>query len=81
MLLLLNVHNSVARRWYICQTIYHGWSKDMLDHHIRFGLFEKQTEKLIFGRRKNNVYTDSALSHELTQDPYIKSFLRGNVVG
>lgn len=79
-LLLTHVHNSVSRRWYICQTIYNGWSKDMLDNYIKLELFEKQTEKLIFQRKKRDVMANSVLSHELTQDPYIESFLKSHIV-
>lgn len=72
--LLDQVKDEDQRRWYIEQTIVHGWSRDVLVHQIESRLYERQ------GRALTNFKAtlpepQSDLAHQLLKDPYNFEFL------
>lgn len=75
--LLDKVQNDHERRWYLQQTIEHGWSRNILEVQIETGLFQRQ------GKALTNFHTtlpapQSDLVHEALKDPYIFDFITTN---
>ncbi len=72
--LLDKVADPVARRWYIEQTIEHGWSRNVLGIQIETGLFQRK------GKALTNFKTtlpalQSDLAIDVLKDPYIFDFI------
>ncbi len=72
--LLEKVKDPARRRWYVAQTLEHGWSRNVLVHQIESGLFERQ------GRAVTNFEDTmpaprSDLAGEMLKDPYSFDFL------
>jgi predicted nuclease of restriction endonuclease-like (RecB) superfamily len=62
------------RLWYARQAIAHGWSRNVLVHHIESGLFARQGKALTdFARTLPPPQSD--LAQELVKDPYSFDFL------
>jgi predicted nuclease of restriction endonuclease-like (RecB) superfamily len=73
-LLLDKVKDPAERAWYIDQTIEHGWSRSVLDHHLDSGLYRRQGKALTnFTRTLPAPQSD--LAHQLLKDPYNFDFL------
>jgi predicted nuclease of restriction endonuclease-like (RecB) superfamily len=74
MQLLDSVKCPVQREWYARQTIEHGWSRNVLSHHIEGDLFRRQGGALTnFGRTLPPAQSD--LAQQLIKDPYSFEFL------
>ena len=63
------------RKWYAGQAVAHGWSRAVLEHHI------KTTAHLRFGTAPTNFDRilesgASELAQQITKDPYVFDFLR-----
>jgi predicted nuclease of restriction endonuclease-like (RecB) superfamily len=73
-ILLDKVKDEQERRWYIQQTIEHGWSRNILEIQIETGLFQRKGKALT-----NFKYTlpslQSDLAHDALKDPYVFDFL------
>ena len=72
--LLDKVKQPEQRRWYVRQTIDHGWSRNVLVHQIDSGLYDRQ------GKALTNFETtlpapQSDLAQQLIKDPYNFDFL------
>jgi len=72
--LLDKVKDSATRRWYMEQTIAHGWSRNVLVHQIESGLYQRQGQALNnFERTLPPAQSD--LARQTLKDPYIFDFL------
>ncbi len=72
--LLDKVSDPVERRWYMEQTIAHGWSRNVLVHQIESGLYQRQGQALTnFDRALPPPQSD--LARQTLKDPYIFDFL------
>jgi predicted nuclease of restriction endonuclease-like (RecB) superfamily len=72
--LLEKVKDEQERLWYIQQTIEHGWSRNVLLHHIDTHLFQRQ------GKAVTNFPTTlptltSDLATDMLKDPYVFDFI------
>lgn len=72
--LLDRVKDPDERLWYIRQTLTHGWSRNVLVHHIDSGLYQRH------GNAPNNFdrtlpSPQSELAQQLLKDPYHFDFL------
>lgn len=68
------VRQQPAREWYICKTIEHGWSRNVLVHQIQSDLYNRQ------GRALSNFSLalpepQSDLAQSILKDPYNFDFL------
>jgi predicted nuclease of restriction endonuclease-like (RecB) superfamily len=73
-LLMQQLKDSAERLWYAHQTIVNGWSRSMLQHWIRSGLYARQ------GSAVTNFDTtlpppQSDLARQIVRDPYSFDFL------
>jgi predicted nuclease of restriction endonuclease-like (RecB) superfamily len=72
--LLEKVKERPERLWYVAQTIEHGWSRNVLVHHIESGLYQRQGKAITnSGRRLPAPQSD--LARSLLKDPYVIDFL------
>jgi len=75
MMLLDTVPDQQARDWYAAQALGHGWSRNVLSHHISTERYRR------FGKAPNNFAgsiaggADTDLARELVSDPYDLDFL------
>ena len=72
--LIEKVKDEQERLWYIQQTIEHGWSRNVLAHHIDTRLFHRK------GNAVTNFKTtlpalDSDLATDVLKDPYVFDFI------
>jgi predicted nuclease of restriction endonuclease-like (RecB) superfamily len=72
--LLEKVKDEQERLWYIQQAIEHGWSRNVLAHHIDTQLFHRK------GNAVTNFKTtlpalDSDLARDVLKDPYVFDFI------
>jgi predicted nuclease of restriction endonuclease-like (RecB) superfamily len=72
--LIEKVKDEQERLWYIQQTIEHGWSRNVLLHHIDTSLFHRK------GTAVTNFKTtlpalDSDLATDVLKDPYVFDFI------
>jgi predicted nuclease of restriction endonuclease-like (RecB) superfamily len=63
-----------TRDWYAMRALHHGWSRNVLDHHIRTHAHER------LAAAPSNfeaalARTDTDLAQQLTKDPYVLDFL------
>lgn len=72
--ILDQVKDADQRRWYIEQTIEHGWSRDVLVHQIESGLYERQG-KALTNFKATLPEPQSDLAQQLLKDPYNFEFL------
>lgn len=62
------------RIWYVRQVIEHGWSRNVLVHHVESGLYERRGQAVTnFQRTLPPAQSDLAV--ELLKDPYHFSFI------
>jgi predicted nuclease of restriction endonuclease-like (RecB) superfamily len=74
MILLDSLSDKTLRDWYAEQAFAHGWSRNVLSHHIRTGAHNRfDAAPSNFGRVLAG--TDSDLAQQITKDPYILDFL------
>ncbi|WP_344796261.1 PDDEXK nuclease domain-containing protein [Frondihabitans peucedani] len=75
--LLDRLNDQALRSWYTDQALAHGWSRNVLEHHIktqahtRFEAAPSNFDRVL-GR------TDSDLAQQITRDPYVLDFLAVN---
>jgi len=62
------------RLWYSQQAIENGWSRNVLEHHIESGLYQRQG-KAISNFKHTLPALDSDLANQLLKDPYNFEFL------
>jgi predicted nuclease of restriction endonuclease-like (RecB) superfamily len=75
MLLLGRLDHQEDRAWYAQQSLAHGWSRNVLEHHIRTQAITR------FEAAPTNFTqilepTDSDLAQQIVKDPYVLDFLR-----
>ncbi|MBI5748724.1 MAG: DUF1016 domain-containing protein [Nitrospinae bacterium] len=73
-ILLDKVKDTIEREWYIRQTIQHGWSRNILAHHIESGLYHRQG-KAITNFDRTLPTPQSELAQQILKDTYIFDFL------
>jgi len=73
-ILLDKVPDPVARRWYIQQTIAHGWSRNILEIQIETRLFERRG-KALTNFRNTLPELQSDLASNVLKDPYVFDFI------
>jgi len=74
MVLLDRFDEQDRRDWYAAQALEHGWSRNVLEHHIATHAHERFTSALTnFDRVLQR--TDSDLAQQITRDPYVLDFL------
>lgn len=62
------------RLWYVQQTLENGWSRNVLVHHLKSGLYQRQGDAVTNFRRVLPA-TQSDLAQQLIKDPYNFDFL------
>ena len=72
--LLDKLTDPALRDWYAAAAVEHGWTRNVLTHHIATGLHRQ------IGATPSNftvqlVAADSELAQQLTRDPYVLDFL------
>lgn len=73
-ILLDKVKDPIEREWYISQTIQHGWSRNVLLHHIESRLYRRQG-KAITNFDRTLPAPQSELARQVLKDPYVFDFL------
>ena len=74
LLLLTKLKNREEREWYVAQAIEHGWSRNVMWHHISTHLHQRSGNAVTnFDQRLPSP--DSELAQQTLKDPYIFDFL------
>jgi predicted nuclease of restriction endonuclease-like (RecB) superfamily len=77
-ILIEKIKDRQKRLWYMEQSLKNGWSRDILDIHIKSGLYERKGKAIT-----NFDYTlppiQSDLAQQTLKDPYIFDFLTLNI--
>lgn len=73
-LLLDKVTDTPERIWYIQQTLEHGWSRNVLLHHLDSRLFHRKG-KAITNFKHALPELDSDLAQDVLKDPYLFDFI------
>lgn len=72
--LLNRLDDQKTRNWYAAQAVHHGWSRNVLEHHIRTDAHVR-----LQAAPSNFAATlpagESELAQQLTKDPYVLDFL------
>lgn len=76
-LLLDKIKAHAERDWYANQVLEHGWSRSVLNTHIKSGLYERQAgpQKKISNFRDRLPPPQSDLAEQSLKNPYILDFL------
>ena len=74
MVLLDRLKDGQSREWYLRASIEHGWSRNVLTHHISTGLQEREGKALTNFSRTLPA-EDSDLTQQILKDPYSFEFL------
>ena len=75
-LILNKIRDPMAREWYLDQTLYHGWSRGVLNHQIETHLYERQAlSEKTHNFARTLPLPQSDLAQELLKDPYHFDFL------
>lgn len=74
LVLITKLKDDKQRIWYAQKAIENGWSRTMLEHWIKSGLF-KRDGKAITNFKKTLALPDSDLAQQSLKDPYIFDFL------
>jgi predicted nuclease of restriction endonuclease-like (RecB) superfamily len=72
--LLDKVKDSTEREWYLCKTLEHGWSRNVLVHQIESGLYHRQG-KALTNFEQTLPSPQSDLAQQILKDPYNFDFL------
>ncbi|OMH23474.1 hypothetical protein BKD30_12315 [Tersicoccus phoenicis] len=72
--LIEKLDDTEARLWYAAAAVEHGWSRDVLTHHIRTRLRER-SGKAITNFAATLPPSESDLAQQSTKDPYLFDFL------
>lgn len=74
MLLLGRLDHQDERAWYAQQSVAHGWSRNVLEHHIRTQAITRfEAAPTNFAQILER--TDSDLAQQIVKDPYVLDFL------
>lgn len=73
-ILIDKIKDAVKRKWYIRQTIEHGWSRNILVQQIESGLYQRKG-KAVTNFDRTLPAPQSDLAKETLKDPYIFDFL------
>ncbi|OUE32050.1 hypothetical protein BFL35_02230 [Clavibacter michiganensis] len=72
--LVERLDEAALRDWYVARSLAHGWSRNVLEHHIRTRLHERsESAPTNFDRALERDQSD--LARQLTKDPYVLDFL------
>jgi predicted nuclease of restriction endonuclease-like (RecB) superfamily len=72
--LVERLDDAAVRDWYVSRSLAHGWSRDVLEHHIRTGLHDRSASAPTnFAQTLGPPQSD--LARQLTKDPYVLDFL------
>jgi predicted nuclease of restriction endonuclease-like (RecB) superfamily len=74
LLLLTKLKKREEREWYVAQAIEHGWSRNVMWHHISTHLHQR-TGNAVTNFDKRLPSPDSELALQTLKDPYIFDFL------
>lgn len=74
MVLLDRLKDGQSREWYLRASVEHGWSRNVLTHHISTGLREREGKALTNFSRTLPA-EDSDLTQQILKDPYSFEFL------
>lgn len=72
--LLDKLDSAELREWYALAAIEHGWSRDILVHHIE-GRFHERAGKAVTNFARTLPPADSDLAQQSTRDPYLFDFV------
>jgi predicted nuclease of restriction endonuclease-like (RecB) superfamily len=73
--LIDKVKDPEERRWYIQQTIQHGWSRSLLIQRVESGLYRRQGEGVLTNFNQTLPQPQSDLAQQILRDPYNFDFL------
>jgi predicted nuclease of restriction endonuclease-like (RecB) superfamily len=72
--LVERLDDPATREWYVSRSIAHGWSRNVLEHHIRTTAHERfENAPTNFDRALQPGESD--LAKQITKDPYVLDFL------
>ncbi|GAB4331515.1 MAG: PDDEXK nuclease domain-containing protein [Leptolyngbyaceae cyanobacterium] len=74
-MLLDKVKDPEERRWYIQQTIQHGWSRSVLTQRVESGLYRRQGDGVLTSFSQTLPQPQSDLAQQILRDPYNFDFL------
>lgn len=74
LLLLTKLKTREERQWYAAQAIEHGWSRNVMWHHISTQLHQR-TGKAVTNFDRRLPSPDSELAQQTLKDPYLFDFL------
>ena len=74
--LMDKISDDAVRKWYIKQSIEHGWSRNILVHQIESGLYERQVISDKISNFENRLASpQSELAVQTMKDPYVFDFI------
>ena len=74
--LMDKISDDTVRKWYIEQTIEHGWSRNVLVHQIESGLYDRQVIADKISNFENRLASpQSELAVQTMKDPYVFDFI------
>ena len=74
--LMDKISDDTVRKWYIEQSIEHGWSRNVLVHQIESGLYERQVIADKISNFENRLASpQSELAVQTMKDPYVFEFI------
>ena len=74
--LMDKISDDTVRKWYIEQSIEHGWSRNVLVHQIESGLYERQVIADKISNFENRLASpQSELAVQAMKDPYVFDFI------
>ena len=74
--LMDKISDDAVRKWYIKQSIEHGWSRNILVHQIESGLYERQVIADKISNFENRLASpQSELAVQTMKDPYVFDFI------
>lgn len=76
LVLMDKISDDTVRKWYIEQSIEHGWSRNVLVHQIESGLYERQVIADKISNFENRLASpQSELAVQTIKDPYVFDFI------
>ena len=74
--LMDKISDDTVRKWYIEQSIEHGWSRNVLVHQIESGLYDRQVIADKISNFENRLASpQSELAVQTMKDPYVFDFI------
>lgn len=76
LVLMDKISDDTVRKWYIEQSMEHGWSRNVLVHQIESGLYERQVIADKISNFENRLASpQSELAVQTMKDPYVFDFI------